>query len=131
MPSPAFVFPRYVKENGCFIGILPRNKRTETLTRRYRNSKTDKQIRRTLNAFFMFFSFLFFLFLFFQYLSVFTHSSILAKRKSSTVENPRKSLIFSLRFHLIEWSHHKRFCLRTEQLEQPFQTPSFTLRAKL
>ena len=100
MPSPAFVFPRYVKESGCLIGILPRNKRTETLTRRYRNSKTDKQIRRTLNAFFMFFSFLFFLFLFYQYLSVFMHSSILANRKSSTVENPRKSLIFSLRFHL-------------------------------
>ena len=30
-----------------------------------------------------------------------------------------------------EWSHHKRFCLRTQQLEQPSQTPSFTLRAKL
>ena len=105
-----FRFPSLCEGKRMFDWNFTPKQKTGTPTRRYRNSKTDKQIKRTLNAFFMFFSFLFFLFLFcrllfflfpfFQYLSVFMHSSIMANRKSSTVENPRKSLIFSLTFHL-------------------------------
>ena len=79
-----------------------------------------------INAFFMFFSFLFdfpflfcrllfFSFSFFKYWSVFTYSSILANRKSR--KHCRKSSKISyFQFEVsFEWSHHKRFCLWTQQ----------------
>ena len=47
-----FRFPSLCEGKRMFDWNFTPKQKTGTPTRRYRNSKTDKQIRRTLNAFF-------------------------------------------------------------------------------